>query len=386
MSGTSKLGMGKNVCISNDRWEEYVLDERRQNRIKEVHMHLKQGLLTQDKIFERLTEMLVDREREPAIGGHFDRLARTSTGCITKESLFSSLATLVGVDGWDGSDGNVSPFVSGLFFDMIRWHAAFPFPLTCHDGQHFDKAGFARAVSILSKHDLPTHDLDIRYGEVTGTLGPHDGWIIVTRRAGGGGEDWRRRIFRSLAVTPDSHYPFTDTERPPYVIAVPRFLVIEEVGPPEGTEPSDDPDDDYRTTVWLHDEDERTVDLRDVLSYTAPVEHRISGRPMRESYDKLVASGMLPTHKHSLAELAVSRRSLGELVAFLAGRSESIKGKSSELGIDGAGLSAWANELRKERATNNDGVLGWNAFNAALAQNENEFRNSLGRLFAVFLT
>ncbi|KLU86042.1 hypothetical protein MAPG_05061 [Magnaporthiopsis poae ATCC 64411] len=361
------MSVRKNSVLSEDRWADYPLDGRRRDRVDEVKRYLDKGLLTQDKVLERLTRSVLADVDPSTLACHFEKLADPSTGrkYITLESFTDKFRSLL-----QGSVEVPSSAVKVLF-GVLRWYAAFPFPRPAEEV--VDEAGFVRAVAMLSRPRPQDRSGDVTYDQVTGSLGPHSGWIVVARHVRAG-EDWRRRIFRALAAPT----PRLGGSTQMCTVAVPRFIVLEQVaGPPEGqVELSPDADDDWRDIVFMHDEDERTVDLRDVLAETSPIKHRISGRPMRESYDDVVASGFLPIQTPPLAELAVPRRSLCDFLTLLV---ECGGGRTDGDGL-ASSLRGWAQELGQQ---GDDGGLDWGTCNASLEKHEREFQEALAQVMSL---
>ncbi|KAL8366171.1 hypothetical protein RB595_004784 [Gaeumannomyces hyphopodioides] len=353
------MSLGKNSVVSDDRWADYPIDDRRRDRIDEVKRYLDEGLLTQDKVLGRLTESVLAGQDASTLTRLFGKLADPSTGYITVEHFTAKFPSLL----QDSAD--IPSSAIRVLFDVLSWYAAFPFPPPPE--KVADEAGFVRAVTILSRRRPQGVSNDITYNQVTGRLGPHSGWMVVARDVRAG-EDWRRRIFRALARPAGRLASDEAGGAQTRTVAVPRFIVLEEVaGPPDGQEPSSDADDDWRSTLFVHDEDERTVDLRDVLADTSPVKHRIGGKPMRESYDDVIDSGILPTQTPPLAELAVSRRSLCDFITLLIEC-----GGGADDG-PASNLSALAQELGQQGG---DDLLDWGTYNASLEKHERRWLKS----------
>jgi hypothetical protein len=73
--------------------------------------------------------------------------------------------------------------------------------------------------------------------------------------------------------------------------------------------------DEYQQTAVMVDEDERFIDVQDVLSECPPDEDSKTSNPLRESYN--FALQALPHQPYSLSELYMARSKLTHLIQLL---------------------------------------------------------------------
>ncbi len=149
--------------------------------------------------------------------------------------------------------------------------------------------------------------------------GPHSGNVITQR--GKDSRDFRRRLFRGLAVPindsvdagptlpvttlPVTTLPVTTlpvTTLPVTTLPVTRFIYTD----PDGCE-----------VVAEKDEDERCIDVQDILSELAPDgDEGMVSSPPRDAYG--IALPALPHYTYYLHELSVSTSKLRALLEFLS--------------------------------------------------------------------
>ncbi|KAL8295790.1 hypothetical protein RB597_009139 [Gaeumannomyces tritici] len=284
--------------------------------------YLEQGLLTPDKILQRLTDALTPLLTGNSIisgislGGirrRFEELKDRQIEGATKHSFIAGLSP-------SSSSAAATPAL-GALFDLVYWHASFPFSAARTIDATVDEPGLVRAAALLSPREagprwtLARHaSFDVR----SGAWGPYaEGWVVTARHAGA--EDWRRRVFRALATPTTTTTTTTTTAAGEAIttIPVPRFFMFRARN--GGDDGSGDENDEGQQVADVHDEDERTVDLLDVLALTAPKDVPKSGPPLRESFDGLMGDLLANTQRQQLSELAVPKKTLGSLLSLLLG-------------------------------------------------------------------
>ncbi|KAL8387252.1 hypothetical protein RB595_010044 [Gaeumannomyces hyphopodioides] len=360
-------------CITHsERWDAHGLDDQRLQRVAQVQEYLEQGLLAPDTILKRLTDALT-----PSLAGNsiisgislggirrrFDELKDRQTEGITKHSFIAGLSA-------SSSSAAATPAL-GALFDLVSWHVSFPFNVARAADATVDEPGLVRAVALLSPREAgprwtlaPHSSFDVREG----AWGPHtQGWIVTARHAGA--KAWRRRVFRALAAQTTT----TAAGKAVTTIPVPRFFMFQ---PRDG---GNGEDDEGQQVVVVHDEDERTVDLLDVLALTAPNGVPKSGPPFRESFDGLLGDLMANTQQQQLSELAVPKKTLGSLLSLLLGAP----GTDRETALPSA--DSPHNALVQELLSSGDGeVLGFKQFNELLQNCQTDFQAGLDKFFDNF--
>lgn len=135
----------------------------------------------------------------------------------------------------------------------------------------------------------------------------------------------------------------------PTKIPVPRFIMYQ-YREPDDEEPS------QRVMVKV-DEEERSVDLQDILSEYPPEEDTLTANPLREAYS--VALDSLPRQPHDLAELGVPTAKLVSLLKLLHDLEDEVPQGGDAVGAD---LMALVQGLRDEPSH-----TGWQKFDALLS-------------------
>ena len=184
-----------------------------------------------------------------------------------------------------------------VLFRVLRAHAAFPFPAS-ELGLAINVDDFARSVRVLcaSEHlDCST--------ELGGTWGPYDGSVHVGRARIA--KDARRLLFRSLSSPQDPlrgplEHGFEDS-----TIQVTAFSYY--LGDLCG-----DDNSALQEVRVVQDEDERNVDVLDVLSRFMGPPRWLSAPPSRRIYTDMLSN--LPLSELALDELEVARTDLKELL------------------------------------------------------------------------
>ncbi|KAF3053797.1 hypothetical protein E8E11_008043 [Didymella keratinophila] len=312
---------------------------------------------TTDAVYKRYTEELSERlaslrrADQPTviddIKVSFGRLRGSVTGYISADLLKQRI-----IKRSSESDNNVSQPLSTVLFDILAFHAFYPFPIPCGSEQQvqIDQDGFVRAICLLMISPAPRYGpngsfSEARYGRYSGTWGPYRGWYIVLRGRDAG--DFRRRMFRCLAtplLTPVESRPVDGA----------RFSQ-DEAEEEEGPE-----------IIVVEDEEEMEVDVVDVLSECPPEVDTLTANPFRESY-RLVLS-RLPRHSGDLMELCVKIESLVKLVQ-LCGE------------VQKEGMESLVYEIE---SVSRDGVIGWPDFEHLLAKYSEVLADGLLSIFGAF--
>ena len=212
-----------------------------------------------------------------------------------------------------------------LVYKILLWQASFPFENSAQSLSVVDEKGFKRAVILLTQRQESHPLFSSTFSLLGSTWGVYDGWYLTKR--GRSSFDVRRSLFRSLAtaLSPSGNVAAdnageesaVDTVQiPRYEVDVPLSKLLQKASSPhvattkEGLDNSDSQDEEEtRQVVFMAEEDERNVDLLDVLAWTPPDNHPAVANPMRESYCA-VLGGELSGYKDSLRNLRVSRSSL----------------------------------------------------------------------------
>ncbi len=214
---------------------------------------------------------------------------------------------------------NWSEALSALF-DLFLFHTAFPFPLG--DMYTIDEGAFMRGTALLTLEPPPyLHPNfecmapNLSHNFFGFDWGPHSGDIVTQR--GKEPRDFRRRLFRSLAnrIPLDARLNASQTG---HVITVPviQFFYYNESG---------------QEVVVNQEEDERCIDIQDVLSEVPPDQIQgVVATPPRVVYGK--ALQLLPHHKSYLHELCVRKSELIAVLEFLRACNASLDSKTEGSG------------------------------------------------------
>ncbi|KAE8138895.1 hypothetical protein BDV38DRAFT_281457 [Aspergillus pseudotamarii] len=353
--------------ISSESFDMYGLDERRRTSKERVQDFIDRGLMSQVVVYQRLTEELSERlisfKRfdQPAviedIRQSFRRLCDQKNGYLSKamfERLVAERLSEFGV--------NESPNAPALLFKVCSSHAFYPFPPSHIDLEQagIDEDGFVRAVCLLTLSPVQRHGTQVpgtvhRYSSAN--WGPHGGWYIAIR--GKDASDFRRRLFRSLALPASSGTSTSyDTK-----ITVPRFIWFE--SKKEETDSGPEPD---QQVVVTEDESELSIDIVDVLSECPPESDTLTTNPLRESYRIVLPS--LPKQTGDLSMLFIPRIDLVALLKLV----HQIQGENSVNST--AAISGLGNEEK----------ISWKRFDSAMSEQSECIADSLSKIFSTFST
>lgn len=248
------------------------------------------------------------------------------------------------------SNVDVSQPLSTVLFNILAFHAFYPFPLTHEPEQkaQIDQDGFVRAICLLVLSPAPRYGpngsfSEARHGRYSGIWGPHRGWYIALRGRGAG--DFRRRMFRCLANPPLIPAKSRSVDGATCTtVEVPRFAYNESLQRDENEE------EEGPEIVVVEDEQETEVDVVDVLSECPPEVDTLTANPFRESYRLVLPN--LPRHNGDLMELCVKTESLIKLVQICGGAQKE-------------GRKSLAYEVE---SMGKDGVIEWPDFEHLLAK------------------
>ena len=217
-------------------------------------------------------------------------LSHTDEVCpafISEASFVSSLRTDLQLP-----DHGVS-----VLFQILRAHATFPFPAS-ELGLTINVDDFARSVRVLCD---PEHlDCGIERG---GAWGPYNGSIHIGRTRST--RDARRLLFRALSSPLDSHCGSLEDDTKDPTIQVTAFSYFL-------ADPSGDDNSALQEIRVVQDEDERHVDVLDVLSNFLGPPRWLSAPPSRRVYTDVLSN--LPLSRFTLNQLQVARIELEELL------------------------------------------------------------------------
>lgn len=229
---------------------------------------------------------------------------------------------------------------STTLLSILSFHAFHPFPLPNYHSRAqplIDEDAFVRAICLLILSPFPFQgpDSPATHGYYSGTWGPHRGGYVARR--GKDANDFRRRIFRSIAIPSGTRSEHTTT------VTIPRFEYYQPI--PGGGE-----DDLGIETIVIEEEKEVEVDIVDVISECPPEEDRLTANSFRESYR--VALPSLPQHTEDLVNLCVPTARLVGLIGVVRGLQD---GSTAE----------WAAMLGR---LGSEERIGWRGFDAAMAE------------------
>lgn len=226
--------------------------------------------------------------------------------------------------------------------DIFNWHSSFPFPtlyISKDDSlPAIDQPGFVRAVGLLTL-DPPLFNCPNVTGPAShsGSGGftaeaPGFSVTLITHR-GKDGQDYRRRLFRSLA-SPKAG----SADSVPFFLTVPRLVLR-----PEHPEEERD-----GGSVWyMTKEDERYVDLLDVLAETVPGCRKPMPNPTRAAFE--LALPVLQKYEMSLSGLHVPWKKMEAFVRLLTGLSplDDLPGLDHLSGLVATQIEAFCGEAER---------------------------------------
>lgn len=241
-----------------------------------------------------------------------------------------------------------------ILCSIFNFHCQFPFADSTLETTVTPAVGvadFIRAVGLLTLHPPLSHAPSLtgpaRHGR-SGSCTPELSLDFISQRGKDAG-DYRRRLFRCLAQR-DPHPAHS-----PVLIAVPRMIVQ----PTPSDEQIDDLDWDPAEgqVCYMDEEDERSVDIIDLLSETLPKE-RPRGAPHRDAFN--IALPSLPRPQLGLHQLRVDIKTLSNLLELLIPLVA--PGDESPRSWD-----ALRGRIRGKRAAPGTAYLTWKEFDDILA-------------------
>jgi hypothetical protein len=186
-----------------------------------------------------------------------------------------------------GSHGSVLKSVIMVLYDMMRRHASYPFwtelpEQLCEDS-------FIRVLALLRSEP---YSWIHAYTRVGGSWGGHSGTFMSRRNKTE--QDHKRRLFRGLAEQID------EGAGTPIHIVVPRFKY-----------------DSRRRVHIVKQEDERSVELSDVLAGTEPDKDGKTASPFRESYSNILPKLLDIQYLPHLSQMGIRRTVFKALITLL---------------------------------------------------------------------
>ncbi|MCJ1252161.1 hypothetical protein MMC30_009400 [Trapelia coarctata] len=364
--------------ISPESYNKYEVDGRRSRSAATVKRFTDRGLMTRAKVLERFTETLV----EPTLVGRhgeaelsnikatFQKIRDPQTGHVSKQQFSDFFSSR-----FDTPFPWLPGALSGLY-GIVAWHASFPFPPS--DPPAIDQDGFIRAVILLAQ-GVASRFYYRGYGSSTGDWGPHSGFIVQNR--GWDYQDQRRRLFRSLAVPAPAGTAEGNADTL-ITLPVARFFLYQpRENAPAGAsarEEDEDFDDIGQQVVVVAEEDERCVDLQDVLSQCPPEQDPLTMNPPRESYESVLPK--LPQQPYYLHEMQIPAAKLANLLRLLAVADPS--GSNSQ---EKEELLRWK-ENQELAGPNQATYISWQEFDSAICKSQQHLFRSLSSLTSVFKT
>jgi hypothetical protein len=193
------------------------------------------------------------------------------------------------------------------------------------------------------------------FGDMSGDLGPHHGWYVHSRHRGH--QDRRRLDFRALAVKiPSTEH--TEKELKYAKIPITYFWQLM---------PDDGYDDRYLRIGYADDEDERGVDIVDVLNVTYPKDSDPMVPPLMLSSLRSTASE-LPKQPYYLYEMRIPYSKLLGFVKLLLlvqlNRFDELDAFPPPRTEDFGASAKWITDGFTDRED-----IGWDAFDEVMMRN-----------------
>ncbi|KAI1083040.1 hypothetical protein F5B20DRAFT_528331 [Whalleya microplaca] len=356
--------------ISSESYDKFGVNDRRRKSNERVQDFLDRGLMHQDAVYHRYTKVLwqaitTNRPKGSSewksIRQAFHQLRDPETAYLSRDKFKRLMTENLSKRGLaESSEG------ATLLFDILSYHAFFPFPASHTDSgiPCIDEKAFLRAVCLLMRDPAPPYSPGFSaliYTLCSGTWGPHDGWLVARR--GKDASDLLRRLFRSLAV-PHSTGASTGTT----IIPVPRFLMYQ---PRQGEHHSEE-DDPHQQAVVVEDESERSIDIQDILSECPPEVDPLTASPLRESYGIVLPS--LPLQPYDLTRLRVPTVRLMALLNLL----HAVQERSEQ--------NTMLDLITSVESLDNEGDLDCDAFDTVMSKEARLIIDTLSRIFKIFKT
>ena len=248
-----------------------------------------------------------------------------------------------------------------VLYRIVAWHASFPFPP--FDPPAIDHNGFLRAINLLTLNPPPYFN-HRQHGVSTGEWGPHSGGLVKLR--GKDDQDLRRRLFRSLAdptlteTAPENAHALTKIPTPRFFMYQPREKRPADTSTLEEDEDSDDPG---QQVVVVAEEDERCIDLLDVVSAYPPGEDPLTSNPLRESYESILLT--LPQQPYYLHEMQIPSLKLVNLFRLLA-----VVDPNDGNGQEEKEILEWTEQLLESATPDQTSYISWPEFDRGLCKSQ----------------
>lgn len=276
--------------------------------------------------------------------------------------------------------------ISALLLDLFQSLAFYPFPtkLSSFGEAVIDENAFLRSVIHLTLNRYPAfrglnkYEPPLGSGMGCGTVGPHRGRFTCVRAHGAA--DFRRRVFRGLAIPHERGSSQVTT------IQVPYFEWSEPRAEGGEITMEDIITRNYNEFVIVVDEEEWLIDTMDVLSHCMPRPSRPVMPPMRDAYK--LALPDLPRYTHDLTALHIPTPNLVSILNTVQSvQQKKITGLVylvESLGISGEISWATFEYIISEHSVIHPKILEFEILYADLSPRTSfqmDSRPSLGRLY-----
>lgn len=191
-----------------------------------------------------------------------------------------------------------------IIYESAQWYAAFPFPV---ESRRLTFEPFARFVALFSDQKDLHLDSSSQRG---GTLGPYDGWAVIRRKDK---DNKRRLMFRSLAVPEEIGGELTEEDIKSMKVSVVYFVHWKFREDLE--EDSDAYWESLQKIAFAEDDDERLVDVLDIMLQTYPNKQVGFAGPFRESLWPALA--VLPRQLYFLYQLRIPRQRFLDIIKLI---------------------------------------------------------------------
>jgi len=148
-------------------------------------------------------------------------------------------------------------------------------------------------------------------------------------------------------------------------LPVARFVMYQprEDRPADASAQEEYEESDGQQVLIVAEEDERCVDLQDVLAESRPEHDRLTMDPFRESYESVLPT--LPQQPYYLHEMHIPSPKLANLVRLLAVVDP--KGRSSQQQEE---LLEWIEHPRELATSDKPTYISWREFDSAIGKNQ----------------
>ncbi|KAI9708064.1 MAG: hypothetical protein M1820_004268 [Bogoriella megaspora] len=317
-----------------------------------VEKWVEQGLLTKDLVNERFTELVVEESYIDGLSAY-----KSNHDCLSRHE-FSQLVTVA----FDEEPPNIQSSAA-ILYDIALWHAAFPFPPD--ESSTLSIASLAKSIAVLDGPNI------MQVNSFVGIFRTRSGKCTVERERQD--QDRRRLLFRSVARPTTEAVDNRNLETLPVVESIyydhdPSLHALS----PEWHQ--------SRTEKKIVDhEDERSIDVLDLLTRAYPNPQPMVASPLRSSFRIAVES--LPhysTYLHHLVLDPETYRSLVTLNHWLQAKTG--RGQDSDYLQN---LSEMSDHIQITSNVIPGGGISWTTFDGMV---ERHLPHIFDRLLDVFWT